>query len=172
LSVLGNKEILLGLGTNLKQGIDVFQEAITAFKKHNIPILAVASIYESAPFDGSIQPDYQNTAIQVDTELPPVTFLKILAEIEKELGRIPRQKWGPREIDIDILFWKDLVYESIYLTIPHYQAHKRPFVLYPVCEIAPHFIHPILLKTVAQLKDSLKFHSINKIVEHGWEHGR
>lgn len=105
-------------------------------------IRRVSSVYETEPVGHENQPDFINCAAQIDTALSPHDLLSRLREVEKVLGRVRDERWRPRTIDIDIIFYDDLILDTEELTIPHVSAHARRFVLEPVCEIDPMFVHP------------------------------
>ena len=96
-----------------------------------------------------------NAAIEIETTLDEVELLKACLCIEKDMGRVRKERWGQRNIDIDILFYNCLIIETGELTIPHPLIHKRAFVLQPLLDIAPDFIHPVLGKTVNELKSEV-----------------
>ncbi len=101
-------------------------------------------------------PDFINGVARIETELSPHELLKLIQDVEKKLGRVRTgKKWEPRTIDLDILFYDDLILDSSDLKLPHPEAHKRMFVLEPLCDIAPDLIHPVLKRTVKKLKEKL-----------------
>jgi len=93
--------------------------------------------------------------VKCETNLEPESLLKRLKQLEVQLGREQSFRWGPRLIDIDILFYNDLILESESLTIPHPRLHERAFVLVPLADIAPDFIHPVLKKTIKELRKAV-----------------
>jgi 2-amino-4-hydroxy-6-hydroxymethyldihydropteridine diphosphokinase len=99
------------------------------------------------------QPVFLNQVLEVQTELMPEEVLRIILEIEHELGRIRYERWGARVIDIDMLYFNDLVRDSARLTLPHPRLHERRFTLVPLTEIAPDFLHPLVQKTSRELLD-------------------
>ena len=119
-------------------------------------VSAKSPIYETEPWGVENQTCYLNMCIAVETELSPATLLATIHSIEKELGRERLVKWASRTIDIDILFYDQLVIESPDLTIPHPLLHQRSFVLDPLADIAPNLMHPILGKSVLALRDALR----------------
>ena len=114
-------------------------------------IVAVSSFYETAPWGVEEQPPFLNLAVEVVTGLEPRELLKLLKQIEGELGRIEAGRWGPRLIDLDIIYYGGRVIKEDGLTIPHPRLHERGFVLAPLSEIAPDFVDPVSKKTAAQL---------------------
>lgn len=115
------------------------------------PIVQSSSLYETAAWGKTDQPAFLNQVLEVQTELSPEKVLQGINQIEQELGRIRHEHWGARVIDIDILFYDELVMQSQRLTIPHPQLHLRRFTLLPLSEIAPQLLHPVLNQPVTQL---------------------
>ena len=110
-----------------------------------------SSVYKTEPWGNKEQQDFLNQVLEVQTTLLPEDVLKQVLSIEQEMGRNRLQKWGPRIIDIDILFYGDVIIKTEHLTVPHPLLHERKFTLLPLTEIAPGFIHPVMLKTVNEL---------------------
>lgn len=107
-------------------------------------VIRSSSVYETKPFGYKDQENFLNAAIEVSTESPLLEVIGCLKRIEKELGRVPSERWGPREIDLDLLFYNDVVFSNEKVTVPHKEIASRDFVLVPLCEIIPGFIHPAL----------------------------
>ncbi len=147
------------LGDRVRNCIKALNE-ISAFAE----IIRVSSVYETGPVGNEDQPDFINCAAEIETALLPEELLKHLREIEDELGRIRGDRWGPRVIDIDIIFYDDLIIDSEELQIPHVSAHARRFVLEPVTEIAPGKVHPGFGVTVRELCERLEDGQPVKIV--------
>jgi 2-amino-4-hydroxy-6-hydroxymethyldihydropteridine diphosphokinase len=112
-------------------------------------------VYETAPKYVTDQPAFLNMVIDGRTELPPEPLLDMLKAVESDLGRVAGRRYGPRPIDLDILFYDDLVLETARLTIPHPRIHERRFVLQPLADIAPSFHHPASETTVAAMLAAL-----------------
>ena len=140
----------LGLGTNLGNRKENLSKAIEAISL-KMSISKQSSLYETTAWGYTDQPDFLNQVIQVETELSPLRLLNFLKKTELKLGRVENFRYGPRLIDIDILFYDDLVITTSRLQIPHPMLPERAFVLVPLNEIAPGYIHPVLKKTVAEL---------------------
>ena len=130
----------------LARAIQMIEESIG-------PIRASSSYYETKAWGISDQPDFINVALEVEHYKTPIQLLKIVNEIEDRIGRVRKEKWGPRLIDVDIIFVEDIVMDTDRLTIPHKWMENRNFVLYPLNEIASDFIHPVLKKSVSELLD-------------------
>lgn len=147
-------KVFLGLGANVGDKKANIKKAIELLKE-KIANIAVASIYETKPWGYKEQDNFLNTAIKGNTRLSPSELFKFVKDIEKKLGRIKRFKWGPREIDIDVLFYNDKIYKDHNLEIPHSRLHERDFVLKPLMNLEPEFIHPIFKRTIKQLHSEL-----------------
>ncbi len=116
-----------------------------------VDVVRRAPIYESKPVGNISQPDFYNTAVEIQTGMTPGELLAFIKTVEREVGRTPSEHWGPREIDIDIIFYDSLVHTEPGLIIPHSHTPERDFVLMPLADIAPGAIHPSLGKTVSEL---------------------
>ncbi len=134
----------LALGSNLANRAENLNSAINALNSHRrIRVLKKSSFYETEPVGGPDQGRFLNAVVEIETSLEPEDLLRTVLSIESDLGRVRREHWGPRTIDIDILTLDDLVYVSPTLSIPHPLMHERGFVLRPLLEIAPDFKHPV-----------------------------
>jgi 2-amino-4-hydroxy-6-hydroxymethyldihydropteridine diphosphokinase len=118
-------------------------------------VVAVSSLYETEPVEFTQQPWFLNCAVALETSRTPQELMTTILGIEEEMGRRRVQKKGPRLIDIDILLLGDVIVDSTELTIPHPAMHERRFVLEPLAEIAPGVLHPVLKKTIRELRDAL-----------------
>ena len=142
--------VYLGLGANLGNRLENLQNAIQSLAPQ-VHLLAASPIYVTPPWGLLDQPDFLNQVIEAETALNPTELLRFLKQIEKELGRVESVRYGPRLIDLDILFYDDIVLETTGLTIPHPQLTKRAFVLFPLVDLAPDLKHPINGKTAKEL---------------------
>jgi len=140
----------LALGTNLGDRFDNLRTAIAALAPQ-VRVLAESRIYETEPWGFADQPAFLNMAVRAETELSPVDLLAFLKQLEAELGRTPTFRNGPRLIDLDILFYDQLVLETPPLVIPHPRLHERAFVLVPLADVGADVIHPLLKKSVTAL---------------------
>jgi len=156
--------IFLSLGTNLGDRKANLVNAIAAMWP-SIRVLQESPVYETAPWGYEEQPSFLNQIIQGETVLPPLDLLHSLKKLETELGREPSFRYGPRLIDMDILFYDDLVFRTPELTIPHPHLHKRAFVLVPMADIAPDFVHPVMQKNIQQLLDHLSHEDIQSVMK-------
>ena len=152
--------ILVGIGSNLcskKYGepVDNCKEAIEVLKKEMI-IESFSPWYQSEPLPVSNQPWYINGVLKVKTSLNPNNLLKTLLKIENSFGRTRKKKNEPRVIDLDLLTYNDLVIDSKLLVIPHARMHIRRFVLDPLIDIAPEWVHPILKIKASELRKKIK----------------
>lgn len=141
----------LGIGSNLGNREENCLRAIELLEKKGIKIKKRSSLYETKPWGIENQPLFLNMAIEIETNLQPEKLLKLLKDIEVELGRKNTIKWGPRIIDLDILLFNDIIVDKKDLKIPHPLMHKREFVLKPLSEIAPEIYHPLLKCRIDEL---------------------
>jgi len=162
-AVLMSHEIYLALGTNLGDRFANLRAAIAALAPQ-AHVLAESRIYETPPWGFLDQPAFLNMALRAETNLPPADLLAFLKQLETDLGRQPTFRNGPRLIDIDILFYDDLILTTPPLVIPHPRLHERNFVLVPLADIAPDFVHPILRQPVRALLHTLSLVSAAQCV--------
>jgi 2-amino-4-hydroxy-6-hydroxymethyldihydropteridine diphosphokinase len=153
--------IYIALGTNLGDRIANLRSAIAVFAPQ-INVIAESPIYETEPLGFADQPAFLNMVVRAETELSPPELLDHLKSLESTLGRIPTFRNGPRQIDLDILFYDDLVLDTPPLVIPHPRLHERAFVLVPLAEIAPGLMHPLVGQSVAQLVETVDRQGIVK----------
>lgn len=146
--------VFIGLGTNLGNRQQNLETAL-----HRLPpavtVLAVSRLYETAPAYVLDQPPFLNGVIRSETGLPPADLLAALKQLEVSIGRAKTVRYGPRQIDLDILFYDDRIVRLPYLQIPHPRLQERGFVLHPLADIAPDFVHPTLELTVRQMVAAL-----------------
>jgi len=144
--------VFLGLGSNIGDRLNFISNAVTEIRNNKaVKFVKSSSVYETEPWGVEKQNLFLNIVIEICTALKPDELLKFIKEIEPVLGRVARKKWTEREIDIDILFYDDLIINKKGLNIPHPEIQNRNFVLIPMNEIAPDFIHPVLKKKISEL---------------------
>ena len=149
--------VYLSLGTNMGDKKKNLLEAIGKIGKlENTKVTSQSTILETEPFGYTEQDMFLNACIEIKTLFTPQELLEKLLSIELEMGRVRTIKWGPRIIDIDILFFDDEIIQDKNLAVPHPWISERMFVLEPLCEIAPNLIHPLERKPVATLKRILE----------------
>ena len=147
--------ILIALGANLPGTFgtpeDTLEAAKTALKVRGITILKSSSIWLTEPVPVSDQPMYRNAVISIETNLSLIALFKMLKRIERDFGRTNGERNAPRVLDLDILAYGKTIHIAPALNVPHPRMHQRAFVLYPLREIAPDWVHPVLKKTAAEL---------------------
>jgi 2-amino-4-hydroxy-6-hydroxymethyldihydropteridine diphosphokinase len=156
------KTVYLGLGSNKGDRIINLRKAVNIISAED-ELLAASSVYETLPFGNVKQPDFLNAVISVSTTKDIIKFFYHIKNTEKLTGRTPSEKWGEREIDIDILFFGNEIVDDDILTIPHKGIAERDFVLKPLSEIAPYLVHPLYNKTVTELLKEVTENNIIRI---------
>ena len=139
------------IGGNLGNRKDNLLKATSLITKQCGALTNSSSIYETAAWGFTDQPSFLNQAITISTPLNARQLLRKILKIEKEMGRVRKEKLGPRIIDIDILLFENEIHDLTFLKIPHPEMHNRRFVLTPLAEIDPELMHPVFKKTIAQL---------------------
>lgn len=148
----GWHKVYLSIGSNMGDKEDYLNGAVRALADcRKIRVGKRSNWMVTKPYGGVEQDDFLNGAIEIDTLYSPEELLEELHRIEKEAGRERLVHWGPRTLDLDILFYDDLIYESTTLKIPHIDMQNREFVLKPLSEIAANYRHPVYQKTVSQM---------------------
>lgn len=147
--------VYISIGSNLGDREKNCAEAVRLLHLNNVHVKKQSRMYETEPWGMKDQPKFINMAIEAETDKKPEELLGVLKEIEKKIGRAETTKWGPRVIDLDILFYDDIILKTDNLEIPHPLLHEREFVLKPLCEIAPDKKHPVTGKTVKEMLNQL-----------------
>lgn len=146
--------VFLGLGSNLGRREETLNRALHLLEPH-LSDMRVSSLYETEPVGFLDQPRFLNAVCTGTTELYPAALLRVVLGVEASLGRERKERWGPRVIDIDILLYSDMVLKTEELTIPHPRLVERAFVLVPLVELAPEYLHPALGTSMTSLLAAL-----------------
>ncbi len=154
------KTVFIALGTNLGDRRANLRAVLASFSP-TLDVIQESTVYETPPWGYIEQPAFLNMVVQAKTTLKPLTLLAYLKEKEKELGRVENFRNGPRLIDLDILFYENLILKDKNLTIPHPRLHERAFVLVPLAEIAPELEHPLLGKKIKILLSDVDISEIS-----------
>ena len=146
----------IGIGSNLGTPDKNCEEAMEKISTNGgIKIVSKSLLYQTAPVGHIKQDWFVNSVIKIDTQLSPKELMSFLLNIESEMGRIRKEKWGPRLIDLDLLFYDNLILNQKEITLPHPEIQNRKFVLTPLNEIAENLTHPILKRTIKFLLQEL-----------------
>lgn len=148
--------VYVAFGSNLGERKENILSAIDFMEKKHMEFLRISSMYETEPYGVKEQPKFINCAALIKTTYAPMELMDMLLDIEKALGRVRTAKWGPRVIDIDIIFYDNKIINFVDLIIPHPDMQNREFVLKPLAEIAPDYIHPKFKKSVAGLLSEIE----------------
>lgn len=149
----------LCLGSNIGDKVGYIQQAINLLvSSGNVSIVRSSAFYETEPWGNKSQDWFVNAAVEIKTKLSPQELLALCLDTEKQLGRVrePNKKWSSRCIDIDILLYGDEIVNDENLKIPHRHMHERAFVLVPMLELVPDYIHPVFDKTLMDLYDEIE----------------
>ena len=159
------KTVFISIGSNIGDKYDNCLKGIEHI--NTLPgteVLDIADFYKTAPVDYKEQDWFINSALKIETELEPKTLMESLKGIEQKLGQYEKTvRFGPRILDLDIIFYEDMVINTDTLTIPHPRMDKRCFVLRPLCDIAPDVIHPVLGNSVRHLLKTVQNNGEQKI---------
>ena len=156
----------IAIGSNICNPRDNCIEAICEMSKNDsIKIISKSSFYQTSPISPIKQEWFINAVVKINTSLTPIKLLTNLLNIESSMGRVRKEKWGPRLIDLDLLFYDNQILNEEKITIPHPEISKRNFVLIPLCEIAENLNHPTLKKNIKTLlqesTDNAKVRKLN-----------
>jgi len=154
----------IGLGANLGDRDQQLAESLRCLGRKS-KIMKVSSVYETEPWGFQDQPNFLNQVVELETELNPSELLQELKAIESDMGRESTFRYGPRKIDLDILFYDELELSTETLVIPHPSLHERAFVLIPLAEIAPDLVHPTLHHTIRELSEKIDSTGVHLYVD-------
>lgn len=146
------KTAFIGCGSNLGERQQQLRQALQWTEEEIGEIVSVSTLYQTSPWGNIDQPDYLNQVWQIRTVMDPFDLMRKLLELEKRANRERIQRWGARTLDLDLLFYGDYIVRTEELELPHPRLHLRNFVLIPMEEIAPDWIHPVFQKTIAELR--------------------
>jgi len=142
----------IAFGSNKGNKLQYMRSALKGIiSNKNNSFVRCSSVYETLPFGYKEQDNFYNAAVEIKTSYGLIELLDLLKSIEKKLGRGGSPRWGPREIDLDILFYNDLVFSNERITVPHKEIINRDFVLVPLCEIAADYYHPVLNQKICDI---------------------
>ena len=157
-------KVLMSLGSNTGNRLNMLTKALSELEHDGFCIIDKSKIWETSPWGLTDQPRFLNMCISAETEMTPEEMISTVKNIEKKLGRSKKIKWGPREIDIDIIAIGELIIETPALSVPHRHMHERAFVLIPLKEIAPLFRHPVTWKTLDEMIGALPAEKMEWII--------
>lgn len=146
--------LYLLLGSNLGDREAMMLAATILIRERIGEVVKASPLYETAPWGGIEQPAFLNQVLEVTTYCEPEEVLRLILDIEHELGRVRYERWGARHLDVDLLYYGSLHMDTARLTVPHPRLHERRFTLIPLVEIAPDFVHPVLKKTNNELLEA------------------
>lgn len=148
--------VYIGIGSNLGDREFLIRNAVEGLRglPHST-VIQISSLYDTDPVGDVEQPPFLNAVAWLETDLEPRALLWHLLLLERRMGRVRTQRWGPRSIDLDLLFFGNLSLEEPDLKLPHPEAHRRAFVLYPLQELEPTFVHPVSGDSIRKLIKNL-----------------
>ncbi|HTL99999.1 MAG TPA: 2-amino-4-hydroxy-6-hydroxymethyldihydropteridine diphosphokinase [Candidatus Omnitrophota bacterium] len=150
------RRVYVGIGSNLGDREFLIRKAVESLRQlPQTNVSGVSSLYDTEPVGETEQPPFLNAVAWIETELLPRELLWQMLLIEKRMGRVRSKRWGPRSIDLDLLFYDDELIDEPDLQVPHPEAHRRAFVLYPLLELDPNFRHPVTGETVRRMIQKL-----------------
>lgn len=146
----------IAFGSNLGESREIIDKALSMIESSGCQLINISNIYETEPYGYKDQPNFINGAVEIATDMNCRELLTRLLSIESELGRVRKIHWGPRVIDLDIIFFNDEIYKEKDLIVPHPDMQNRDFVLEPLNDICPKYKHPILGKSVEEMLKELE----------------
>jgi 2-amino-4-hydroxy-6-hydroxymethyldihydropteridine diphosphokinase len=156
--------VFIALGSNLGDRRANLRNAVASLPPE-VHCLAESPVYQTPPWGFTDQPEFLNQVIEAETDLSPAELMIHLKKLETQLGRIPTFRYGPRLVDLDILFYDDCLIDQPNLTIPHPRLQERAFVLVPLADLTPHLQHPAIGLTVTELLANVDTHHVQRYEE-------
>lgn len=147
--------VYIAFGSNIGDRGAAIEEALNLIEQNEMKIVKKSKIYETEPYGYVDQPSFLNGAVEVETNLSCRDVLERLLSIENQIGRVREFKWGPRIIDLDIIFYNNEIFDEEDLKVPHPDMQNRDFVLRPLNDLCPDYVHPVLDKTIGELLGEL-----------------
>lgn len=157
--------VAVGLGSNIGNRLGNINRALGMIAALGVSKMKASNIYETPPWGNESQRRFLNACVVFDAFCEPFALLREFKEIERGVGRVPREHWGPRELDVDILLWGDFCLRTPTLSIPHPYMHQRAFVLLPLAQIAEDMRHPLLGKSIRELLAAMDPKELDGIVK-------
>ena len=148
--------IFIALGSNLGDKESNMKEALQRLAQKGVTVCKVSGFMATRPYGVTDQPDFLNAVAEIKTDNSPTELLRVLLQVEQEMGRKRIRHWGERNIDLDLLLYDDQIINLPDLKVPHPDMQNRDFVLRPLAQIAPDTVHPVLRKTIKQLWKELQ----------------
>ena len=159
-----SKKCAIALGSNLGDSLNILETTITLLSQHPyLELIGHSPWYKTTPI-GPLQPNYLNGCAILETSLTPEDLLQTLLSIQQKFGRIRREKWGPRTLDLDLLLYGDLILDTPNLTIPHPLMLDRAFVLVPLADIAATWVHPMTKKMIQEHLKGLNCEGVQPLI--------
>ncbi len=147
--------VFVGLGSNVGDRLRFLQDAVRELERTpGISVASISSVYETEPVGKKNQPRFLNAAVELKCAFSASQLYERMKQIESLIGRTPTERWGPREIDLDLLYYDEQVLESPMFVVPHRESSNRRFVLVPLSEIAADFVDPAKKRSVRTLLES------------------
>lgn len=143
--------IFVGMGSNLGDRPANLQQALQLLQQEGIILSGCSPLYETPSWGKENEPAYLNAVVQLQTSLSPEALLELLLKTENKLGRDRPYRWAPRTLDLDLLYFHQEIRNTDQLTLPHPRIEERKFVLQPLCDLSPGFLHPVSLKNQESL---------------------
>lgn len=164
-SVKQTGQCAIALGSNLGDSLAIVEAALKTLAETPDIVLQARSSWYQTKAVGPPQPDYINACALLHVQITPQMLLETLLGIEAQFGRVRRERWGPRSLDLDLLLYDDLILDTPTLQLPHPRMRSRAFVLLPLAEIAPNWVEPVSGKAIAELLQAVDCSGVHRLME-------